>query len=718
MLVILDIAFVVGCLAMPRGGVEVRGTLFVLALFATLHLIAGIAFAGIWRRRRRWVFYIFFFLATVLMTAAAYRFGPVASIDRQTLTVLSSEARHWGQHLAMFQKYTILAARRVINRLRDSGHVDLCMALDYPVDPEALSRILAKKPDIEASCVLLGGRRAAVLPALLGESYERWRHESVANRQTNLANIQKAVDLLLSHGADPNARDENASTALHWAIRYEDDKLVSLLLDSGSCVYLEDIDGASPLNQASHPSIRNLIRIASQNPQMASNCPELFAHSSRRKVSIEIMDGKLRSPTGELFTGARNGEIEPITRALSDGADVNIRDEKGRTPLHYATRCRAETPAIIELLVTAGADVNARDNQGETPLMRAVRNHCPQALAILLDKGADPTITDDSGTTALHAMIDWSPDSETPPESASLEAAADDSIGLLTTHGADPNATDPRGNALLHLMAASSGKTVDPVGIMHLIDDGADLERRNSENMTPLMIAVKHREPQIVKALLDAGADPNVRDARGVPLLHTLIACQPEVLALMDMLIAAGADVNIRDDGGQTAMHRALLNHVYVNCMDPLEHLLRAGANPNVRDRNGMPALAGLDRWQKKDPQKALRLLKSHGADVNIRDHQGLTLLMRAARFGTNPEVMQILIDAGADPRTVDLRGNTLLHCAAMNTLPGAPERLRIALSVTQNLAARNQAGLTALDLARKYRNDIMEEGLLALGAT
>ncbi len=125
----------------------------------------------------------------------------------------------------------------------------------------------------------------------------------------------------------------------------------------------------------------------------------------------------------------------------------------------------------------------------------------------------------------------------------------------------------------------------------------------------------------------------------------------------------------------------------------------------------------GLAQWEIKNPAEALALMKSFGADIDIRDEQGLTTLLRAARFGTGRDVMQALIEAGSDPLAVDKRGNSLLHCVAMNTKPGNVERLSIALKASPNIDASNQKGQTALVIARKYGNDSVTRGLVKAGA-
>lgn len=197
--------------------------------------------------------------------------------------------------------------------------------------------------------------------------------------------------------------------------------------------------------------------------------------------------------------------------------------------LHLVTTCKKEMPAIVEILVTAGADINARDKRGATPLIAAAGN------------------------------------------------TGDDAMTVILARGADPDATDRSGNTPLHLLASDSGKKDRVKGELRLIEAGANLELANKGRMTPLMLAVKSKKTEIVKALLSAGASPDTVDDRGTPLLHTVISCQPEKLAILDLLIEAGADVDIRNQSGGTAMHRALYGHLHVKCLDPAERLLRAG---------------------------------------------------------------------------------------------------------------------------------------------
>jgi ankyrin repeat protein len=104
-----------------------------------------------------------------------------------------------------------------------------------------------------------------------------------------------------------------------------------------------------------------------------------------------------------------------FARALVDsGADVRAKNRRGAEPLHEAVRGGPGSPAwhpqrqvaTIELLIDVGADPDARAAGGVTALHRATRNRCAAAVRALLAAGADPMLTNDSGSTAF-MLAQW-----------------------------------------------------------------------------------------------------------------------------------------------------------------------------------------------------------------------------------------------------------------------------------------------------------------------
>ncbi len=134
-----------------------------------------------------------------------------------------------------------------------------------------------------------------------------------------------------------------------------------------------------------------------------------FLEAVRKKDGQAVQDAVARPGfninTGDVTTGETALHIVTNRRDLTwmrfltdSGADVNVRDAKGVTPLVSAVR--ANFIEGVEFLVSKGARLNESNNVGETPLITAVHNRNIGLMRILLKAGADPDRADNSGRTA------------------------------------------------------------------------------------------------------------------------------------------------------------------------------------------------------------------------------------------------------------------------------------------------------------------------------
>ena len=188
------------------------------------------------------------------------------------------------------------------------------------------------------------------------------------------------------------------------------------------------------------------------------------------------------------------GDKAAVIALMRNRSDlVNFGDIDDRTPLHYAVE--NANHAAIAALLKGGADPNAEDRSGVTPLNLAVAGEDRDSAQALLAAGADPNAPDDSGEVPLFYAVDR--------EDTELVAA-------LLKAGANPNYDTAE--TFLHLAVQNNNAVI----VAALLKAGAHPNAQNELGKTPLHYAVEDAEVEIilpvVKALLDAGADPEVED--------------------------------------------------------------------------------------------------------------------------------------------------------------------------------------------------------------
>jgi len=189
------------------------------------------------------------------------------------------------------------------------------------------------------------------------------------------------VKLLLDSGVDPNMRnDRDGKTALHYAV-VRDNFMVVLLLEAGADPDIADDSGETPLHVAAHVGNYEAVK--------------LFLNY---RVSLELKDEYFgRTP---LHWAAMGWHADIVWLLLLRGADPNVQDGIGHTPLHLAVKTKPCVD-VAKILLEAGADPNIQDAYGRTPLHYAVFHDNPRIISLLLRYGADPNIKDNEGKTPL-----------------------------------------------------------------------------------------------------------------------------------------------------------------------------------------------------------------------------------------------------------------------------------------------------------------------------
>jgi len=184
-IVLVDVAFLVGCLMMPRSGMEAMGSVFILIPLAGLHLLAGIVACFLEMRRDRWKFPAYFAVSTCLILFLGYLYGNLKPTYRPLHRVLITAAKKHGKKIVEIKDKKILTGRRLVERWKDPDHSELCRAVDDPLDVDRLAAVLKKKPDLTTPCSQIQGRKSFPLHIILAKGYETWAREKKRTARQN-----------------------------------------------------------------------------------------------------------------------------------------------------------------------------------------------------------------------------------------------------------------------------------------------------------------------------------------------------------------------------------------------------------------------------------------------------------------------------------------------------------------------------------------------------
>jgi ankyrin len=455
--------------------------------------------------------------------------------------------------------------------------------------------------------------------------------------------------------------------------------------------------------------------------------------------------GRRNKPTfAELCLAVEHGHAEIVRYLVQCGAPLN-RTAKNRlscTPLEHFVYGGNVT--AVRLLLQMGADPSPRGYAPLHPLLHACRERSSELVQVLLDHGADWTITDELGLSALDIAVQYGDEEivealleagapagglqfEPPPLHQACEAGHVPVVQQLIRHGADPSIADRAGQlplecALVHDML--------PV-VRYLVENFAIPTLRFG--YSPLHAAVSRGLAEMVRYLLEAGADPNAQTDRGWTPLHILYSeCNDEDYSfvedthyrILQALLAHPVNLATEDFQGRTVLHGAV--QVYRNLErrrghDDVHRIVRLGADLNAADEAGWTPLHHVCAKQTDSEDAEARLIRwmvCQGANVNAVNNKGETPLHLALwHRGVGP--IHTLVEVGANMLARADYGRLPLHTACEHFVDvevlGA--FLQMFLSRGGDIQAVSDTGWTVLHYAVFYNRGEFMTLLLQHGA-
>jgi ankyrin repeat protein len=516
----------------------------------------------------------------------------------------------------------------------------------------------------------------------------------------------QVVEYLLANGADMEIRDlyngKPNNTPLHVAAAYGHKRVVELLLAKGASVNAVDQAGRTPLHIAVGQGFRGVIDV-------------LLTH----KADVNAVSDSGQTP---LHAAIAATHLELAKFLIERGANVNATGSEGAV-LHLAVQ--SLKPAFVEHLLQKGADPNACIALASAP---------PGAFAPRVGGGVS---TSTAGFTALHLVADGENLPAVRREIAAMlikHKANINEVGigetyqgwtalhvatsrgltemavLLLENGADPNIFIkpgwPEESTALHMAVKRSKPAIAELLLKH----GAKVDALNAYNNSALHLAAGIGSAEKVELLLGHDADPNGAGSTSSPLVNPV---HYNHLAVAELLLAKGANPNVTNSYGIPLLHIALGSRApnspphYPTPPPPVaigsarasdqrvipQRVVQTNIAPRVARSDGSIKPANSDEKREKT---MFELLLEYKADPNIRDNvaskESETTLHLATRIN-NEIAVEMLLAAGADVNARTDSGGTALHWAA----GGNSRLIEMLLARKADVNAANDKGVTPL---------------------
>ena len=556
------------------------------------------------------------------------------------------------------------------------------------------------------------------------------------------------VTFLIIKGADTELKNNFGDTALHVAVKGDSYEAARALTTMGADVFALDGDGMNPLelsiakSEVYYDIMVNEKTAEQKDANTGNSIVHYFVNTQNQKAIDYCINKKLP------IDKKNSAGLTPLALALKDpksialaqiaanllfaGAapvysnakyfedallqrNMSLRMSDGQTPLHLAA-IYGHT-GIAQYLLENGADKKAQDISGATPLHEACRYGNAEIARLLISGGANVNAQDSLGKTPLLILI---------PQEKQTEI-----YGLLLSNGANVNQKDAYGDTILHIASMSK---ISPEILRKFAEAGADINIRNKKGLTPIATSIEHNQAEQVNFFALNGADIHAEDAKKNTPLTSVLARPDE----MYKSLVIKQNASSIDSEGNTPLLVALKQSA---AFEKIKYIADLDANVNARNRDGESALFVAVQ---KNNRQAGELLLSRSADIfaantqnicplrlsleskngseewllnsatiSARDGSGNSVLHYAAEWQLPNEMLNLLIQKGADVNAVNGNGETPIFSAAKADNAAAIEAL---VKKNASLSARDNLGSGPLHAAVRWDALAAAEKLINMG--
>jgi ankyrin repeat protein len=484
------------------------------------------------------------------------------------------------------------------------------------------------------------------------KEYSTVLHKAVFSDRLQVACV------LIDNGANVNMRDSEGNTALHLAAKGGKVDAARCLVERKGSVSAPNKKGDTPLHVAAKNGKFEIVKYlvkkgADVNKLNKNESGKTALHVAVCEDDLHIVKYLYENGGHEVCKKNEHADVTPLHLAASAGKleivkylagkmdHIDICDQNGNTPLHYAvSEMVSYNSDVIRCLVELGADMHQGNECGETALHLAVENDKLEILKYFEERGANFDFQNANGCTLLHCaakeanleLVEYvagqsvnidavDKNGESPVMYAAQKGSLPIVKYLIEVMNANAYVRNKNGDTLLHC-AVRSGL---PMLVSYLFHRYRKLDRPNKNREFPVVTAALNNQWHIVILLAEKYANLCAKKHDGMTVLH--IASEKDNREVVERLLKKRFSVHFRTKAGDSVVHIACKS----GALHVLKYFSEIGVNFEVRNLSQDSPLHFAVR---NGHEVIVRYLLEKSVNVNQQNNRGMSPLHEAVSNG------------------------------------------------------------------------------------